>query len=341
MKNNSKLIIPPSLQKGDTIGFISPAAGLAPFAMHRVQNAIKYFESLGYIVKIAKNALKNEGYVSSSVENRLKDIHEMFADKKVKAIISTIGGNNSNQLLTKLDYKLISENPKIFVGYSDITSLHFAIQKKANLATYYGPCVMTQFGEYPSPLPFTVESFFKTVTDKSSQRYFQSKAWTDEILDWFNKIDLTRPRKKRKNTGYHWLKGGEATGPAWGGTLQTLNALVGTDFWIDPKKSVFFLDIPEGHDINSGMSLAEIDFYLNHLKLAGVFNSISALVVGRPYKYSTSDIDSLNKIILSVVENLNYPILTLANIGHTDPIITLQYGSVLHLDSKKDLFETL
>lgn len=341
MRESNKLIIPPLLQKGDTIGFISPSAGLAPFAMHRIQKAKKYFESLGYKVKIGRNALKNDGYVSSSVEDRLNDIHELFIDKKVKAIISTIGGNNSNQLLEKLDYKLISKNPKIFIGYSDITSLHFAIQKKSKLATYYGPCVMTQFGESPSPLFYSSESFFSTLTNKSPQKYLQSETWTDEVLDWFKKKDLSRSRKQQKNTGYFWLKKGEASGRAWGGTLQTLNALIGTDFWINPKKSVFFLDIPEGHDINSGMPLAEVDFYINHLKLAGVFNSINALVIGRPYKYSATDIDSLNKIILSATEKSNYPILTLVNIGHVDPIITLRYGSKLHLDSKKNLFESL
>lgn len=336
------LTIPEPLKVGDTIGFVSPAAGLAPFAMHRITRAQKFFESLGYKVKIAKNALKNNGYVSTSVDERLEDLHSLFADKSIEAIISTIGGFNSNQLLDKLDYKMISRNPKIFVGYSDITSLHFALQKKASLATYYGPCVMTQFGENPAPLKYTTDSFFETITNinsKKAKKYYQSQEWTDETLDWFKKQDLKRPRRQQKNSGYFWLRKGQAQGFAWGGTVPTMNALVGTDYWVDCKGGIFFLDVSEGHDINSGLPLAEVDFHLNHLKLSGVFKLIKGLVVGRPYKFSEEQINSLNNVILEVTKGTNYPILTLANIGHVDPIITFRYGSKIILDSKNPYFE--
>jgi len=342
MIKTNGLTIPDPLKKGETIGFVSPSAGLAPFAMHRILKAKQYFENLGYKVKISNNALKNSGYISSTPERRAEDIHNLFADKKVKAIISTIGGNNSNQLLDKLDYKLILNNPKIFIGYSDITSLHFAIQKKTNLATFYGPCAMTQFGENPLPMKYTNSSFFEAITGAHTKKhkYQPSKNWTDETLNWFEKKDLERPRKKNKNPGYFWLKNGKASGLAWGGCLQTINALVGTEYWIDPKDGIFFLDIPEGHNINTGMPLAEIDFYLNHLKLVGVFKKIQGLIIGKPYKFSKKQTSLLNKIVLSVTKGTNYPILTSANIGHVDPIITLRYGSKLSIDSNNPDFES-
>ena len=140
-----RLSIPPPLNRGDAIGFVSPSAGLAPFAMHRIEKAAASLAQLGYKVKIADNALKNQGYISANIPDRTNDIHEMFLDKEVRLIMATIGGNHSNQLISKLDYKIIKKNPKIFIGYSDITVLHYAIQSQTSLATYYGPCAMTQF----------------------------------------------------------------------------------------------------------------------------------------------------------------------------------------------------
>ena len=336
------LTIPDPLKKGDMIGFVSPAAGLAPFAMHRIAKAKEFFEKLGYGVKIPKNALKNAGYVSAPVEDRLGDLHDLFRDKSVKAVISTIGGFISNQLLEGLDYKMITRNPKIFVGYSDLTSLHFALQKKAHLSTYYGPCLMTQFGENPQPLEYTANSFFESLTtigNKKARKHYQSELWTDEVLDWFKKEDLKRARKQQKNKGYVWLRKGHTRGFAWGGTIPTINGLVGTDYWVDCKGGIFFLDIPEGPDINSGLPLAQVDSYLTHLKLMGLFRSIRGLIVGRPYKYSEDELKELNKIVLAVTAGTAYPILTLANIGHVDPIITLRYGSTIVLDSAKSYFE--
>lgn len=336
-----KLIIPHKLKKGDTIGFISPSAGLAPFAMHRIDNAISFFKKKGFKVKVGKNALKNNGYVSASIEDRISDFHEMFSDPKVKAIICTIGGNNSNQLLSKIDWKLIKENPKIFMGYSDISVLHFALQKKANLVTYYGPCVMTQFGEYPSTLEYTWDLFSEQVINKSkkSSEIVASKKWTDETPDWFKKFDLNGPRKLFKNKGYEWLRKGKAVGRAWGGTIPSINYLMGTDYWIKPQNSIFFLDIPEGKDVFSGLPLSEVDAYLTNLFNADVFEHISGMIIGRPYRYSESDQKELKNIVLRIMKNYKFPILYNANIGHADPIITLRYGQTVKLDSAKNQFQ--
>ena len=185
-----KLIVPPCIKKGDLIGIISPSAGLAPFAMHRIDNAVKYLKKIGFRVLIGKHALENADYVSASIKSRVDDIHSMFSNQAVKAIICSIGGNNSNQLLPYIDYKLIRDNPKMFIGYSDISVLHFAFQSQAGLATYYGPCVMTQFGEHPKPLDYTMQYFFKLALKNklgSSIKILPSKKWTDETLGWFKK----------------------------------------------------------------------------------------------------------------------------------------------------------
>jgi muramoyltetrapeptide carboxypeptidase len=335
-----KLITPPPLKKGDTIGIISPSAGLAPFAMHRINLAVKYLEDNGFKTLIGKHALKNAGYVSASIKSRVDDLHSMFRNPAVKAIICTIGGNNSNQLLPYLDYKLITNNPKIFVGYSDISVLHFALQSQAGLATYYGPCLMTQFGEYPQPLAYTIQHFLKLVSEDKSKfpiKVLPSKKWTDETLDWFKKLDLKRPRKLFKNNGFVWFKKGQATGTAWGGTIPSINYLLGTKYWVKPQNSIFFLDIPEGRDIHFGLGLSEVDAYLTNLENVEVFKDISGLLIGRPYKYTPDLLKNLKEIILRVTQKYNFPILTNVDLGHTDPMITLRYGQRITIDSTKNL----
>lgn len=337
------LTIPNRLKKGDTLGIISPSAGLAPFAMHRINNAVKYFKDMGYKVIIGKHALKNDGYVSASINERVEDIHSMFSNSQIRAIICTIGGNNSNQLLPFIDFNLIKNNPKIFIGYSDISILHFAIQSQSSLATYYGPCVMTQFGEYPKPLPYTIKFFNKLLCSNSSKNIsvVQSKFWTDETPNWFEKKDLLAPRKQVKNIGYEWLRNGKSSGTAWGGTIPSINYLLGTKYWVKPKKSIFFLDIPEGKDINSGLGLSEVDAYLTNLDNAGVFDEIKGIIVGRPYKYTLEECNKLKEIILRITNKYDFPILYNANIGHVDPIITLRYGQKIEIDSNKNYFSLL
>jgi muramoyltetrapeptide carboxypeptidase len=332
-----KLTIPPRLQKGDVIGIISPSAGLAPFAMHRIDRAVAYLTKMGFKVRMGTHALKNAGYVSASIESRVEDIHDMFLDSSVKAVLCTLGGNNANQLLPYLDYALIKKHPKIFMGYSDISVLHFAIMSQAHLATYYGPCIMTQFGEYPKPLPYTIESFENAVMKNSFKKSVVIKSstnWTDEVLNWFEKKDLTRARKLLKHEGYVWLKKGKASGPLWGGTIPSINHLLGTKYWYAPDKSIIFIDIPEGKDIVSSVEVAEVDALLTNLYNARVFDKAVGLVIGRPYRCAKPDQENLKEVILRITKQYDFPIVYNVNIGHVDPIITLRYGQVMDLNAK-------
>jgi len=338
----NNLIIPEKLKKGDIIAFVSPSAGLAPFAMHRIDIAKKFFEDKGYVVKISDHALENNDYVSSSAQERAGDINKMFDDKEVKMIICTIGGNHSNQILKYLDYELIKNNPKIFVGYSDITVLHNAILTKSELATYYGPCVMTQFGENPKVLDYTWEYFEKVLINNEKNIEIEpSKEWTEELLNWFEKDDLKRERKLEKNSGYNWLKKGKAKSFLWGGCIPSINHLIGTEYLNKPDDSIFFIDIPEGEQFDKGLSIDSLDSYLADLDNLGIFNKIKGLIIGRPFHYSDEDLEKLKVIILKYTEGENYPILMNVNLGHTDPVITLQYGAKIILDSEKNIFSQI
>ena len=334
-----KLTKPKKLNKGDLIGIIAPSAGNAQLFPHRIENAKKMLEKLGYKVKFAKHSLERDGYVSADIKSRVEDLHEMFIDDSIKAIICTIGGNHSNQLLKSIDYKLIKKNPKIFIGYSDISILHYAFMKKANLLTFYGPCIMTQFGEYPEIFNYTLKYFNKAVTSKRPiGSVSQSKNWTTEILDWTKKMDLKRPRTLNKANDLIWLNNSVATGQIVGGCVPSINHLIGTEYWINPTNKIFFLDIPEGHEFGKGLSICDLDAYLTDLDNIGVFDKIAGLIVGRAYNYTEEENVSLLAIIKRITAKHTYPILLNVNIGHSDPIITLPYGTMVMLDSKNKKF---
>ena len=201
---------PKKLNVGDTIGIISPSAPLAGLVEHRYKNGIKKLEELGFNVLLGNHALEITSYTAGSAQERAKDIMDFFQNKNIKAIISFIGGYNSNQILKYLDFDIIRENPKIIMGYSDMTVLLLAIYKKCNFPTFYGPSVLNQFADIFLP-DYTLEYFRKAVmTDEPIGNVYPSNLWTCEFLDWFEKKDIKNERKFKNNPGWEWLKQGKA-----------------------------------------------------------------------------------------------------------------------------------
>jgi muramoyltetrapeptide carboxypeptidase len=335
------LIKPKKLEKGDTIALISPSAPLAGLVPHRTKRAIKMLEELGFKVKIGKNALKITGYTAGSPKERAEDINLFFKDKKIKAIMCFIGGNHSNQILKYLDFRLIKKNPKIFIGYSDATVLHFAFYTQCNLVTFYGPAALTQFAENPRIFSYTEEYFKKALMEtKPIGKIRPSAYWTHEILDWFKKEDLKRPRKMKKNEGWQWIRKGKAEGPILGGCITSMLHLRGTKYWPDFSNSIFFWEIPErDDDITKGERIENIDSYLTDLELSGVFKKIKGMIVGRFFGYSKQEEKKIIKIIKQRTADYNFPILIGVDIGHTDPMITLPLGVKAKIDSSKNSFE--
>ncbi len=327
---------PPRLKPGDTAYIISPSAGLIPFAPERTRRATNNATDLGLNVKFARHASQNNGYVSGSVEERVADIHEAFSDPTCSLVIASIGGDHCNQLINHLDYELIKANPKIVIGYSDITVLHYAIATQAGIQTYYGPCFLNQFGEFPEILAFTKTNLKQVLFESPTTINLKaSETYTDEVLDWFKNEDSIRPRKQQVNTGLDWWRTGKVDGWAFPATLPSLMHLVGTKFMPPTTGAVFMIDIPEGNTFNEGLPLSSVDAYLTDLDNIGVLQNIAGMIIGRPYKYTQSMIDELKLLVLKITQKYNYPILFNVNIGHVDPILTIPIGSKLYLDSKK------
>src|SRR6266404_6607807 len=140
------LIRPKALQKGDTVGLIAPSTAVTdPDRIALFERTLDHF---GLRMRVAKNASKRMGDYATSIQDRLDDLHSMFRDSEVKAVIAIRGGYGSEHILDRIDYDLIRRNPKVFIGYSDITAMHLAINKHAGLVTFHGPVGISTFPDY-------------------------------------------------------------------------------------------------------------------------------------------------------------------------------------------------
>jgi muramoyltetrapeptide carboxypeptidase len=332
---------PNHLQRGDSIGAVSPSSPMAGLLPHRVEQGVKMLEKLGFVVKIGEHALSISQHTAGGPKERADDINSFFRDESINAIISFIGGNHSNQILEHLDFDLIMNNPKIFMGYLDTTVLHFALHTQSCLVSFYGPSVLTQFAENPRILPYTEEYLEKAImSSKPIGKVNPSMKWTDEILDWFTKKDLERPRRMKKNVGWQWLRQGRAKGPIFGGCISSMMHLRGTEYWPNFSGNILFWEIPESDcNFSKGESPENIDTYLTNLDLSGTFSQISGMIVGRPFGYTKKETTQLVQLIKERTKKFDFPILFNVDIGHTDPMITVPLGTEAIVDSYKDLLE--
>lgn len=329
-----KLQTPRPVKPGDTVYIISPSAGLLPFVEKRVKRATENLTKLGLKVVIAEHAANNSGYISDSIEHRVADLHAAFNDDSCTLIMAAIGGNHANQLLSHLDFELIKNHPKAFVGYSDNTVLHWALATQSRLQTFYGPCFLNQFGEYPEVLPYTLEHFMSAVMERPTEREINaSPEYTEEILDWFKNEDAARPRTMQPTGGLYWWKPGTASGWAMPGALPSLNHLLGTPYFPDPSGAILMIDIPEGHSMNEGMPVADVDAWLTDLDNAGVLKRLQGIVVCRPYHYEPDMLTELQAVITRITANYDYPVVANADFGHTDPMTTIPLGATVQLNS--------
>ena len=305
-----KLLKPQKLKKGDVIGVISPAS--TPNDLNKIESGVKYLESLGYRVEVGENVGKEHGYLAGSDEERLSDFHNMFKNKNIKAIFSVRGGYGSGRLLDKINYSLIKKNPKIFVGYSDITALQLALYKKSGLVTFAGPMLATDFfGEINS---FAEENFWRVLTS------------TKKIGKLYN------PNKEK----FYVLNSGRAEGNILGGNLAVLSSIMGTEYFPSFKNSILLIE-----DI--GEVPYKIDRFLNQIKLAKIFNQINGVILGRFIDcYETDKSKStikLNEVIEHYFSKLEVPVIYNFSHGHIIENITIPIGLNCKLNSSRCFVE--
>jgi muramoyltetrapeptide carboxypeptidase LdcA involved in peptidoglycan recycling len=319
----AKLVKPPALRPGDTIGVVSPSwFGGDPF-VPRAMHGIRTLEHLGYRVKIAPHAFNNRGHVSDTARNRAADINRMFADNDVSAILCTIGGSHSAELLPHLDFETITRHPKLFIGYSDITTLNVALHAATGLCTINGPYLLSDWAEYPAMPAISRDWTIRLVTEAEEVpgTIPCPPEWTREFLDWTTGEDRTRPRRYENNPGWTVLRHGSATGRLIGGCIESLQPLRGTPYWPDLTGSILFLET--AGDLKSPEATDEL---LMGFENMGTFDLITGLLFAKPYDFTPEDEVRLDAFLRERTAKWSFPVIANMDFGHHTPMIAMPLG---------------
>lgn len=304
------LLKPDRLCRGDTVAIVAPAS--APPDPKAVDRAATGLETLGFRPKLAKNVRARLGFLAGDDRNRAADLMAMFGDKRVKAIICLRGGYGSARILDRLDYAFIRRHPKILSGYSDITSLHFALMKKAGLVSFHAPMLNGELAD-PKVPEFTRASFLRTVTEARP---------AGSLRDGYDGQTISI------------LRGGTAEGRLIGGNLSLICASLGTPFTPSFKgKILFFEDVSE--------KPYRLDRLLTQLLNAGIFSQVVGVAVGvnhdckdtnaKPggeYRQSGAD------VVKERLSSLRIPIVVGLPFGHLAINATIPVGVRARLDAK-------
>lgn len=307
---------PKALKAGDTVGLITPATHVPdPDRLALAERTMKYF---GLRMKMGKNAGKRMNDYRTSIEERLDDLHAMFRDKTVDAVFAIRGGYGSMHLLDRIDYDLIRRNPKIFLGYSDITAMHLAINKHSKLITFHGPITLSRFTDY-------------------TQKYFRKALFEAQPIG-----TVTNPpeaNELRPSHSLRTIRPGIASGPLIGGNLTLISNTMGTPYEIETKDKILFLEDVDEEPYS-------IDRMLTHLRLARKFDGVAGVIFGecqdcRPkdYKPSAALPYGLGEVLDNILGNLKVPVLYGLTIGHTDDQLTLPLGVSATLDASNRTLE--
>ena len=304
------MIRPKPLQKGDKVAIIAPAS---PSDKNLIDKCIASLNELGLKVVIGESCLSEHGFLSGTDDIRANDINCMFSDKNIKGIFALRGGYGCARLLDLIDFKLIKKNPKIFIGYSDITALHIAINQKSKLITYHGPMISTEL--------------IKGL-DEYSADYYKKFIFEHEKIE-----ELLNP----EGNSLEIINNGIASGELIGGNLSLICSSLGTKYEINTKNKILFLE--EVDEVPY-----KVDRMLTHLKQSGKLKEANGIILGA----FTNCIAPNNKKSLSLQEVFNEIILplkkpTISNLacGHCLPTLTLPLGEKVLLDANNKKIKIL
>lgn len=337
------LVKPQRLKPGDKIATVSLSWGGAgdPEFLWRYNLGKKRLEEkFGLEVIEMPNTLKGSDYLYNHPEKRAEDLMAAFADTSIKAIFSCIGGDESIRILPYIDFDIIKNNPKIFLGYSDTTVAHF-ICLKSNLSSFYGPSILAEFAENIKIFDYTAHWIRKVLFDDSKIGLISAtKEWTGERIEWFQK-NTSVEKIMRKNQGYEFLQGkGIVKGPMIGGCIEVMEMIKGTVLWPSDenfKDAILFFETSEDTPEPS-----YIEYWLRNYGSQGILQKLKAIIFGKPYqeKYYEEYKNSIMKVI-SELELYDLPIICNMSFGHNQPMICLPYGAMAEIDCENETFSIL
>jgi muramoyltetrapeptide carboxypeptidase len=292
---NGNTIRPPRLKPGDTIGIVAPAG---PFDPEIFAQGISAVESMGFQTLVSDEVFEKTGYLAGTDEQRGQLVNRLFKDPEVKGIICARGGYGSLRILPLVDFDAIRKNPKVFIGFSDITALLTAITARSSLVAFHGPMVTTLA---------TAPEFTRNILTAA--------------------IASDAPIEITPADGIV-IQAGKAKGPVIGGNLNTLCHLLGTPFQAGFKKHILLFE-------DRGEAPYRIDRMVSQMKLAGCFEGIAGLVLGS--FEDCGNLDGIYQIFQEHFRDLHIPILAGFDIGHGKQNMTIPFGIEATLDTDKQL----
>ena len=292
-----QIVLPPRVEPGDTIGVAAPAG---PFKKELFDQGIQVLKSLGYRVFIPEAVFKKTGYLAGSDRGRAETLNRLFADPKIKAIICARGGYGAMRTLRFIDFQSIRENPKILLGFSDVSALLSALYTRCSLVTFHGPTVTHLAG----------------ADDVTIQALASA-------------LSRDQPMEIPARTG-QTLRPGSAVGRVVGGNLTTLCHLLGTDFAPDFRNHLLLLE-------DVGEAPYRVDRMLTQMRLAGCLDAVAGVVLGS-FK-NCGRTNEIYRIVTEVFNNQEIPVLAGFDIGHEKPNLTVPLGMEAVLDADRQVLQ--
>jgi muramoyltetrapeptide carboxypeptidase len=304
-------IKPKRLAAGDTVMLVSPAS--ATFNTMDLQIARESLEALGFKVRAGEHMMERHGNLAGDDKARAEDINRAFADKSVAAVHAIRGGWGSARLLPLLDYDNIRRNPKVLIGYSDITALHLAIQAKTGLVTYHGPIGMGRWD------PFSLD-------------YYKRVLFNGEQVTYSNKQGISTERNSLTQVEFRsqTITPGKARGRLLGGNLTVLTAILGSPYVPEWDDAILFCE-------DVGEDLYRVDRMITQLKLAGILSKVKGFIFASCSECGPGDGNygalTLEEILKDHVKPLGVPAWQGAMIGHAQPQWTVPEGAQVEIDA--------
>lgn len=352
----SDTTIPNALKPGDTIGLVSPSARLVNALPDVVSRGKTLLSERGYNVRTFFT--KDEG-TQSCIQNRLSELRAAFMDPTISTIICIIGGTTFTELLPGLiaDHQLqehIRANPKVVVGYSDNTALHWWLNAMTGLRSFYGPGIIPELGaiddskeKASSHVAFCTSSLLQTIAERSPVGALpRSLMYAPRHPAFFRDPKSEQAQELRSSPSWQWVRSGKARGSLFGGCLTVVARLNGIPaIRPDWRDRIIFLETALGDDSQSGLALVRVKAAFADLIAQGVFDHAAGLIVGRPFGYDSDEdrakyVGAIKGLFCEGIQSLpTFPILFGVDFGHTSPMVTLPYDAMAELDSENDRFD--
>lgn len=303
--NFNGIVKPNRLPHNARLGLVAPASPI--YDPSDFDQMVESLTEIGYELVLGEHVKDRNGYLAGKDEDRVADIHAMFADNSIDGILCIRGGYGSNRILDLIDFQVISANPKPFIGFSDITSLHMAILKKTGLVTFHGPVGKSDWNM------FTTNSWNSVLIEGESPTF--------EVPDDQEDAFLINP--------------GTSRGHLVGGNLTVLTSLIGSDYLPDFNGAILFLE-------DVGEDVYRVDRMFSQLRLAGILDQISGLVFGKCTNCSAgANSLSLKEVLEGYLIPLNIPAFYGAMISHEEQNITLPVGIQAEINADKKTIQLL